>query len=187
MIKRVAIGFLAVCLFGMNAIQTRAATTKVRWATIEGTASAPAAGACTEPGYDAVCRSGQCECIEVPNANVGKISGKPILAGTGKANLFLTFDSGAEMPTGQGNCIPFFGIAELTTERGSAALNETLNLVGINCDPVEDTNQHVLGGFGISKNTLPPPPSKGFGKMTGFLNRSSTGEVSLTIHGPITQ
>jgi hypothetical protein len=184
MIKRRAIGLMVMSLLALGASHAHA-----RQATITGSVSGPALeGACTEPGYDARCRVGPCECIQILNANVGKVPGKRSIAGKGTANLYLTLDYGAEMPTtpGQEECIPFFGIAELSTARGTTPISETLNLVGVNCLPVTTADYPVLGGFGVSQTPTPPDPaSLGFGEMTGFLN--SNGELSLTLKGSITK
>jgi hypothetical protein len=184
--NRIAVGLGVLSLLAMSVLPAHA---KIRWAQINGNVSKTTDGAaCTEPGYDNQCPSGQCSCVQVSNATLRNVDSQPSLAGTGTANVFLTFDTGAEMPTtaGIGICIPFFGIAKLTT----ALATETLNLVGVNCDPVNTADQPVLGGFGISKQPAPIPLSKGFGKMTGFLDgsildSSSTGVLSLTLQGPV--
>ena len=177
--NRLVVGIGVALLLVFNVTKARAT---IREATITGTASAPATGACTVPGYGSQCRSGSCICIQIPNATVAKVPGQFGL-GIGTANLFLTFDEGAEMPTGVGNCIPFFGIAQLSTR----AFNETLDLVGVNCDVLSgQVNQHVLGGFGIAQTPAPNPLSTGFGQIRGRFNRSTTGALALTLDGAIT-
>jgi hypothetical protein len=187
--NRPAIGLAAVSLLVLSVAPALAATKKIRWTQIVGTASEPAAGACTEAGYANQCPGGQCDCVEVLDATVSNVSRKPSLAGTGKANLFLTFDNGAEMPSHVGDCTPFLGIAQLNTTSRGKPVTETLNLVGVNCDALETSpNQPVLGGFGVAQKPAPSPGSKGFGEIRGFLNgRNTGGPVSFTLHGPITQ
>lgn len=180
--NRLAVGLTALALLALSAAQAHAGPTEVRYATISGTASSPATGKCTEPGYDDQCPSGDCMCVQVSGATVANVSSEPSLAGTGTANLYLTFDIGAEMPTGVGDCTPVFGIAELSTTRKKKSITETLNLVGVNCDALGTNPGPVLGGFGVSqKPTAPSPPDKGFGKVTGSL---AGGALSLTLHGP---
>jgi hypothetical protein len=123
--------------------------------------------------------------VEVSGAPVGKVTGKPSLAGAGTANPFLTFDNGASTRSAVGDCMPFFGVAELTTTRGGKPSSETLNLNGVNCSPLTTANSPILGGFGISTNPTPVNGGKGYGKVNGFLDPS--GSVSLTLHGPITE
>jgi hypothetical protein len=180
--NRLAIGFAAFWL-GLGATQASAATTKIRYATIKGTASGPATGQCTE-GYANLCPSGTCTCVQVPGATVGVVPLLPNIAGVGTANLFLTFDNGAATISGSNSCIPFFGVAELTTTRHAMASSETLNMNGVSCSPLT-TNNPILGGFGISTTPAPVNGGKGYGKISGFLDPA--GSVSLTLHGPITQ
>jgi hypothetical protein len=183
--NRLAVGLAAMSLLVLNATQALAAR---GWAQINGTALAAISGACTQPGYDDQCPSGNCTCVEIPNATVGNVAGKArSLVGTGSANVFLTFDVGLEMPTGVGQCRPFFGIAEISTTTSSdpTPVSRTLNLNGVNCDPVSGSNQPVLGGFGILKNpALPSPPRKGFGEIVqgSFLNGTSPAGLSLVLH-----
>ena len=113
------------------------------------------------------------------------VVGHPSIAGTGTANLFLTFDDGAATVSAAGNCTPFFGVAELTTTRAGKPSSETLNLNGVSCAPITTANSPILGGFGISKAPTPVNGGKGYGKVSGFLDPS--GSVSLTLHGSITE
>jgi hypothetical protein len=180
---RFTIGFTALCL-AVGATQALAVTTATRYATIMGTASAPTPGACTE-GYADQCPTSSCTCVQIPGATVGVVAGQINIAGKGSANVFLTLDNGATTPSATGDCTPFFGVAELTTTRGGKASSETLNLNGVSCSPLTTANNPILGGFGIS--TTPPPVhgGKGYGKVAGYLDPE--GNVSLTLHGPITQ
>lgn len=184
--NRFAIGFITL-LFALGAAQVQAATTKVRYTTIVGTASAPSNGECTEPGYANQCPSGSCTCVLVPSATIGKVPLQPIIAGPGTANLFLTFDNGAATVSANGECTPFFGVAELSTTRAGKASSETLNLNGVDCSPLTGTDNPVLGGFGISSSPAPINGGKGFGKIGGVLDTAGTGKVSLKLHGPITE
>jgi len=180
--KRFAAG-LTVLLFTLGATEVFAVITEQRYATITGTASAPSVGECTE-GYAKLCPSGSCTCVVVTGAVVGKLPGKPAIAGLGTAKLSLTFDNGAATAGAGGDCTPFFGVADLTTTRGGKPSSETLNLNGVNCSPITTAHSPILGGFGIS--TSPPPVNggKGYGKVSGFLD---SGSLSLTLHGPITE
>jgi hypothetical protein len=155
--NRLAVG-LAAALFALGATQARAATTEVRWAQITGTGIlANPSAECSEAGYDEQCPSGTCECVTVTGATVTGVAGQVFtIAGTGTANLFLTFDTGASTMTGGvAACTPFFAIAQLTTTRKGKAVTETLNLVGVNCLPVTGTDNPVIGGFGIAKSPAP--------------------------------
>ena len=181
--NRFAIGFTAL-LFALGATQALAVTTTQRYATITGTASGPAPNHCTQ-GYANQCPTSSCTCVQVPNAVVGKVTGKLTIAGAGTANLFLTFDNGLRTVSSGGSCTPFFGVAQLTTTFRGKPSSETLNLNGVNCSPLTTTNSPVLGGFGISKSPAPVNGGKGYGKVSGFLDPS--GSVSLTLHGPITE
>jgi hypothetical protein len=124
----------------------------------------------------------------VTGATVTGVAGQVFtIAGTGTANLFLTFDTGASTMTGGvAACTPFFAIAQLTTTRKGKAVTETLNLVGVNCLPVTGTDNPVIGGFGIAKSPAPVNGGVGFGKVLGFFD-IGTGSLSLTLHGPVTQ
>jgi len=183
--NRFAIGFAAFWL-ALGATQALAVTTAIRYATINGTASAPAANQCSE-GYANLCPSGSCTCVQVPGATVGVVTGLPNIAGKGTANLFLTFDNGAATVSAAGKCTPFFGVAELTTTRHLKPSSETLNLNGVSCSPLTPTNSPILGGFGISTTPAPVNGGKGYGKVTGFLDLPGSGSVSLTLRGPITE
>jgi hypothetical protein len=137
--NRLVVGF-AAALFALGANRALAASTQIRWAQITGTGVAPTSGACSEAGYDDQCPSGSCMCVTVTGATVSGVSGQAFtIAGSGTADVFLTLDIGAEMPTGVGSCTPFFGIANLTTTRKGKAQTETLNLVGTNCLHVTGT------------------------------------------------
>ena len=155
-----------------------------RYATITGTASAPATNQCSE-GYANQCPTSSCTCVQVSGAAVGNVVGHPSIAGTGTANLFLTFDDGAATVSAAGNCTPFFGVAELTTTRAGKPSSETLNLNGVSCAPITTANSPILGGFGISKTPTPVNGGKGYGRVSGFLDPS--GSVSLKLHGQITE
>jgi hypothetical protein len=181
--NRFAIG-LAAFWFALGATQVLAVTTETRYATISGTASAPAVGKCTE-GYADQCPTSSCSCVQIPNATVGLVTGQVGIAGKGSANLFLTFDSGAATVSDIGSCTPFFGVAELSTTRVGKASSETLNLNGVSCNPLTPGNSPILGGFGIATSPKPVNGGTGFGRFSGFLDPS--GSVSLTLHGPITQ
>ena len=192
--SRLVVGFLAVLL---TAGVAHAQVTELRYALITGTASAPTAGACTGQGYADQCPSGNCTCVTVTGATVGAFSTCAAapncfpLAGKGTADLFLTFDVGADMPTlpQTPQCTPFFGVANLTTTRHHSPSTETLNLTGVNCNKITllgQTDNPVLGGFGISSTPAPVNGGTGFGKIRGFYD-GSTGAVSLKIHGPITE
>jgi hypothetical protein len=183
--NRFAIGFTALW-FALGATQVLAVTTAIRYATIKGTASAPSNGQCTEPGYANQCPSGSCSCVQVPSATVGKVPGQPLIDGTGTANVFLTLDNGATTSGSTGDCTPFFGVAEFATTRAGKASSETLNLNGVSCSSLTaGANSPILGGFGIATSPKPVNGGKGFGKVSGFLD--TTGSVSLTLHGPITE
>ncbi len=189
--NRLAVGFVAAALFALGANQVMAASTQIRWAQITGTAGVPALGKCTQPGYDDQCPSGTCECVEVSGATVTGVNGQVFtIAGSGTADLFLTFDTGAATPTGGVPvCTPFFAIAQLTTTRKGNPETETLNLVGTNCLHVTGTpgtDDPVVGGFGISNPPVPVNGGVGFGKVLGFFD-IGTGSLSLTLHGPVTQ
>lgn len=183
--NRLAIGFMTL-LFALGTAQVQAATTKVRYTTIVGTASAPTPGQCTE-GYANQCPSGSCSCVQIPSATIGKVPLQPIIAGLGTADLFVTLDNGAATVSASGRCTPFFGVAELSTTRGGKASSETLNLNGVDCSPLTGTDSPVLGGFGISASPAPINGGKGFGKIGGVLDTAGTGKVSLKLHGPITE
>lgn len=183
--KGFAVGFTAL-LFALSGTQVLAVTTEIRYATIVGMASAPATDQCTE-GYAAQCPTGSCTCVQVSSATVGVVTGQPNIAGVGTANLFLTFDNGATTVSTAGDCTPFFGVAELTTTRHGKPSSETLNLNGVSCSPLTTANNPILGGFGISTSPSPVNGGKGYGKVSGFLDPTTGGSVSLTLHGPITQ
>jgi len=180
--KRFAVGFAALSL-ALGAAQARAVTTEIRYATIVGTSSAPASNQCSE-GYADQCPTSSCTCVQVSGATVGVVAGEPNIAGRGTAKLFLTFDNGAAT-VGSGECTPFFGVAELSTERAGKTSSETLNLNGVSCSPITTANSPILGGFGIATDPKPINGGTGFGKFSGFLDPE--GNVSLTLHGPITQ
>ncbi|MGH7972768.1 MAG: hypothetical protein ACREIC_28980, partial [Limisphaerales bacterium] len=133
----------------------------------------------------AQCPTSSCTCVQVFGATVGVVAGLPNIAGKGSANLFLTIDNGAATVSAAGHCTPFFGVAELTTTRRGKASSETLNLNGVSCSPLTNANSPILGGFGISTTPAPINGGKGFGKVSGFLDPS--GNVSLKLHGPITE
>ncbi len=181
--KVFAIGFTAL-LFALGATQVLAVTTEQRYMSIKGTAATAVGGQCSE-GYADQCPTNSCTCVEVSSATVANVTGEPSLAGKGTADLFLTFDNGAATVSGVDDCTPFFGVAELTTTRGGKASSETLNLVGVNCSPLTTANSPILGGFGISTSPAPVNGGKGYGKISGFLDPS--GNVSITLHGPITE
>lgn len=181
--SRFAIGFTALW-FAWGATQVLAVTTETRYATITGTASAPSTGQCTE-GYANQCPTSSCTCVRIPGATVGRVTGEVAIAGTGTANLFLTFDNGLATDSSSGDCTPFFGVAKLTTTRAGKVSSETLNLNGVSCSPLTTANSPILGGFGIAASPKPVNGGTGFGKVTGFLDPS--GSVSLTLHGPVTQ
>jgi len=181
--KRFAVGLVALS-FALGATQALAVTTEVRYATIVGTSSAPAANKCSE-GYADQCPTSSCTCVQVSGATVGVVAGQPNIAGKGTANLFLTFDNGAATESAASACTPFFGVAELSTKRAGKASSETLNLNGVSCTPLTTANSPILGGFGIATSPAPINGGKGFGKVSGFLDPE--GNVSLTLHGPITQ
>ena len=181
--KRFAVGFAALSL-ALGAAQARAVTTEIRYATIVGTSSAPASNQCSE-GYADQCPTSSCTCVQVSGATVGVVAGEPNIAGKGTADLFLTFDNGAATESAAGACTPFFGVAELSTKRAGKASSETLNLNGVSCTPLTTANSPILGGFGIATSPAPINGGKGFGKVSGFLDPE--GNVSLTLHGPITQ
>jgi len=190
--NRLVVGFLAILL---SAGAAHAQVTEVRYALISGTASAPVTGQCTK-GYSDQCISGNCSCVTVTGATVGPFStcfaapNCPVLAGKGTADLYLTFDDGLVMPgasTGESaECVPFFGIAKLTTTRarGTISVKEKLNLTGVSCQPTTGGAKTVLGGFGVAVETN---GGTGFGKIRGFYPSPAAGPISLTLHGPITQ
>ena len=192
--NRLVVGFLAILL---SAGAAHAQVTEMRYALISGTASAPVTGQCTK-GYSNQCITGSCSCVTVTGATVGPVStcatasttGCPILAGKGTADLYLTFDDGLVMPgaaTGENaECVPFFGIAKLTTTRahGTISVKEKLNVTGVSCEPTTSGAKTVLGGFGVAVETN---GGTGFGKIRGFYPSPAAGPISLTLHGPITQ
>ena len=183
--KRFAAG-LTVLLFVLGATQARAVTSKIRWATITGTATTlSTTSACTGEGYASRCPTASCTCVEVLSAVVGRVTGQPAIDGTGTADLFLTFDDGLATASAAGDCTPFFGIASLTTTRNGKASSETLNLNGVNCSPITTAHSPILGGFGIAASPVPVNGGKGYGKVSGFLDPS--GSLSLTLHGLITE
>lgn len=176
-----SLSIFLVALFGTPAL---AVTTAQRFATITGTASAPAAGQCTE-GYSKQCPTGGCTCVQISGAVVGKVPGRFSIAGVGTANVFLTLDNDGATPSAIGNCTPFFAVAELSTIRNGKPSSETLNMTGVLCAPLTTANSPILGGFGISASPLPVNGGRGFGKLKGTMSPSSV--VSLTLHGPITE
>jgi hypothetical protein len=164
--------------------------TAIRAATIKGagaqiTGNDLVTGACDTTGYDATCPSGNCQCFEIPTA---KITGS--MAGVGTADVRVTADQGditTDNTTTNGECIPLYGVAHVTSTLNKSSLTEDLNIIGALCKNFSPNgNEYIDGGFGIQDGAT--NSAHGWGTVTGTSTNSKTSPtVTLHLRGPITQ